>query len=85
MITSASHGGPGWVPIVIGAVILAGLGLIRLLPPDSLTARALTSLLQGVGPLRSDEEYVPRYVTVALIIVSSASIVIGIVLEATGH
>lgn len=85
MITAASHGGPGWVTIVIGTVVLAALGLSRVLPPDSLSGRALISLLQGVGPFRSDEETVPRYVTVTLIVVSVAMIVLGIVLVATSR
>lgn len=85
MITSTSHGGPGWVPILVGVVILAALGLSRVLPPDSLTGRALTSLLQGVGPFRSDEPFVPRYVAVGLVVASLTTIVVGIVLVATGH
>jgi hypothetical protein len=86
VITSASHSGPaGWVLTLIGTVVLAALGLVRVLPPDSLTGRALTSLLQTVGPIRSDEEYVPRLTVVLLLITSAATIVAGIVLIATGH
>lgn len=73
------------VTIVIGAAVLVALGLSRVLPPDSLTGRALTSLLQGVGPLRSDEESVPRYVAVGLVVGSLALIAIGIVLVTVGH
>jgi hypothetical protein len=82
---SAIHGGPGWVTLIIGVVVLVALGLSRALPPDSLTRKALISLLQGVGPFRSDEETVPRYVIIGLVVTSVAMIVLGIALLATGH
>jgi hypothetical protein len=85
VIRSSSGGGPGWVTILIGAIVLISLGLVRLLPPDSLTGRALTSLLQGVGPLRSDEPSVPRLTAIVLVVVSVAMITLGIVLLAMGH
>lgn len=85
MTSSALHGGPGWAPVVIGVCLLVALRLSQVLPPDSLAGRALTSLLQGVGPLRSDEPSVPRYVAVGLIVGSITLITLGSVLIATGH
>lgn len=86
MITGASHAGPaGWVLVLIGTVVLLAMGLVRVLPPDSLTGRALISLLQTLGPIRSDEEYVPRLTVVLLLLAASATIVAGMVLIATGH
>jgi hypothetical protein len=71
--------------ILIGSVVLLAMGLNRVLPHDSLTGKALTSLLQSIGPVRSDEEYVPRLTVILLIVGSSAMIVVGLVLIATRY
>lgn len=76
----ASTRGPGYVPIIIGGVLLFLFVLFRLAPKDSLPSKVLSSLLTRGGQY----DLSPTRLAV-VVVLSLALVALGISLVITGH
>lgn len=77
---TASRGGPGWVPILLGAVGLVALALSRWVPRESFMGKALTALLTRQGQYRLSSTRLTVFLLLSLAVIG-----IGIALVAAGH
>lgn len=79
-LVASSHRGPGFVPIIIGGLILILVSLARVLPEDSPVSKVLAGLLTRFGHY----DLTPARLTV-VVIVSLALVGVGVALVITGH
>jgi hypothetical protein len=79
-LLGVSHGGPEWVPILLGVVLLVLVALYRVVPTDSSTSKALA------WPLTRQGQYdLSQARLIVVVVISIALIALGVALVSTGH